>query len=382
MTNGKKDILIITGRYLPGYKDGGPVRTIKNLTDYLGEEFNFKILTCDRDHGDQVPYPNIIKNDWNQVGKALVWYVRPGGFSNSLIQKLASEADLIYVTGCFSDYSITTLALNRFGKIKKPLVIAPMGLFMPNAMRRKPFKYHAFITVFKWFGMFQRVTWSVSSEIEECCVRRVISQQAVCYVARDLPREVNVKAVQKTKKPGELRVFFISRISPEKNILQSIEILRHCRSSIQYTIYGPIMDTQYWECIKKKIRELPGNIHVEYRGNIDSEAVIETLNYEHIFLFTTKGENFSHAIHEALSAGCPCIISDQTPWQSLKENCAGQVLPLDDNSRFAQAIEYYAEMTEEEFQQASEAAFAYALRISRESYKTTEYRALFEVKTD
>ena len=43
MTNGKKDILIIMGRYLPGYKDGGPVRSIKNLVDYLGDEYNFKI---------------------------------------------------------------------------------------------------------------------------------------------------------------------------------------------------------------------------------------------------------------------------------------------------------------------------------------------------
>ena len=44
MSDGRKDILIIMGRYLPGYKDGGPVRSIKNLTDFLGKEYNFKIL--------------------------------------------------------------------------------------------------------------------------------------------------------------------------------------------------------------------------------------------------------------------------------------------------------------------------------------------------
>ena len=43
MTDGRRDILIIMGRYLPGYKDGGPVRSIKNLTDFLGKEYNFKI---------------------------------------------------------------------------------------------------------------------------------------------------------------------------------------------------------------------------------------------------------------------------------------------------------------------------------------------------
>ena len=47
----KRRILILNGRYLPGYKDGGPVRSIKNLTDRLGEKYDFRILTVDRDHG-------------------------------------------------------------------------------------------------------------------------------------------------------------------------------------------------------------------------------------------------------------------------------------------------------------------------------------------
>lgn len=48
-----KNILILMGRYLPGYKDGGPVRTIVNLVDILGNEYNFNIMTSDRDHGDK-----------------------------------------------------------------------------------------------------------------------------------------------------------------------------------------------------------------------------------------------------------------------------------------------------------------------------------------
>ena len=377
MTAGKKNILIITGRYLPGYKDGGPVRTIKNLTDYLGEEYNFRILTCDRDHGDAVPYPNIVKG-WNRVGKTDVYYVPPGGFSSIIIQKLTSEADLVYVTGCFSDYSIKTLILNRFGRIKKPLIIAPMGLFMPNAMKRKPIKYNSFIMVFKLLGMFRNVTWSVSSEFEERCVRRVISKHAVCHIAKDLPRVVKEKPVKKEKEPGALRVFFISRISPEKNLLQSIDILKQCHGRICYTIYGPIHNRKYWETVQERIKELPKNIQVAYGGNIESEAVVETLEKEHVFLFTTIGENYSHVIQEALSAGCPCVISDQTPWQNLEENSAGKVLPLDDNSRFVQAIEIYANMTEQEFQSASYAAHDYAKRFSRESIETTGYRHLFE----
>ncbi len=380
MTDRKKNILIITGRYLPGYKDGGPVRTIKNLTDCLGEEYSFKILTCDRDHGDQTPYPGIHKEDWNRVGKALVWYVSPGGFSLSIIQRLSQGADLIYVCGCFSDYSIKTLCLHRLGRIKKPMIVAPMGLFMPNAMKKNPLKYYSFIMVFRFLGMFREVTWSVSSKIEEKCVKKVISPKAVCHIAQDLPRTVKEQPGHKSKKAGELRVFFISRISPEKNIQQCIDVLKRCQSSIWFTIYGPIQNQDYWQIIQLKLQELPSNIQAVYGGNIDSERVIETLEKEHVFLFTTIGENYSHVIQEALAAGCPCVISDQTPWQDLRENQAGVVLPLDNNDTFVDAIEAYAAMTEREFQQASDAAHAYAVRIGRKNIEATGYRSLFEDK--
>ena len=377
MTNWKKDILIITGRYLPGYKDGGPVRTIKNLTDYLGNEYNFRILTADRDHGDEAPYPDITVNTWNRVGNALVWYVPPGKFSFSIIRKMSEEADTVFISGCFSDYAIKTLILNRIGQIKKPVIIAPMGLFMPNAMKRKPIKYNSFIMLFKLLGMFHNVKWSVSSEIEEKCVKKEISPEAVCYIAKDLPRMVEEKTIHKRKKTGELRAFFFFFISPEKNIIQSIDILKECHSSIWFTIYGPILNQQYWEKVEEKLLELPSNIHAAYKGNINSEQVVETLEQEHVFLFTTIGENYSHVVHEALSAGCPCVISDQTPWQDLDKNCAGHVLPLNDNSRFVKAIESYAEMAETDFQKISDAAHDYARRVSRESAETTGYRVLF-----
>ena len=45
-----RKILILMGRYLPGYKDGGPVRTIINVKDMLGYEYEFYISCLDRDH--------------------------------------------------------------------------------------------------------------------------------------------------------------------------------------------------------------------------------------------------------------------------------------------------------------------------------------------
>lgn len=124
-----KTIVILCGRYLPGYKDGGPVRTIVNLTECLGEKYHFKIITNDRDHGDLKAYEGIKYNSANKIGKAEVWYVKPGGFTLSNLQKMTEGADLIYICGPYNDYAYKTLFLKRVGKIKTNVVVASMGSF-------------------------------------------------------------------------------------------------------------------------------------------------------------------------------------------------------------------------------------------------------------
>ncbi len=52
---GRITILAFIGHYLPGYKAGGPIRTLENMVDALGDEFEFRIVTSDRDLGDGDP---------------------------------------------------------------------------------------------------------------------------------------------------------------------------------------------------------------------------------------------------------------------------------------------------------------------------------------
>ncbi|MBK8032150.1 MAG: hypothetical protein IPK17_22260 [Chloroflexi bacterium] len=73
----KPTILILIGHYLPGTLTGGPVRSVANLVDWLGDEFDFRILTADRDQGDSAPYPQVRAGEWYSVGKAHVRYLTP-----------------------------------------------------------------------------------------------------------------------------------------------------------------------------------------------------------------------------------------------------------------------------------------------------------------
>lgn len=82
-----KKILVIIGTYLPGYKAGGLVLSIENLIDYLGDEYEFSVLTSCCDLNETVPCPDIAVEDWNTVGKARVFYT--AAFRTDLIERVA-----------------------------------------------------------------------------------------------------------------------------------------------------------------------------------------------------------------------------------------------------------------------------------------------------
>ena len=380
MIKGKRDVLIITGRYLPGYKDGGPVRSIKNLTDFLGDEYNFRILTCDRDHGDTEPYPNIRGNEGNKVGKAEVYYVEPGGFSRKIIIELANQVDLVYVCGCFSDYSINTLVAKRLKKIKVPVVVAAMGLFSPMEFRLKYKKKKMFTMLFNLTGMFKNIYWSATSEMEISEIKQQVwARDEQFYIAEDLPRKVDETPIYKEKEKGKLRIVWISRIAPKKNLKAAIQILQRVKVEVLFTIYGPVHTEEYWSECKELLEKLPYNVTWQYCGNIQSEEVVNTLKEHHLFLFPTLGENYGHVIQEALSAGCVCLLSDQTPWQDLEKNGAGYIFSLEEVEKYVTQIEEYANMQEDVFNIWADKAKQYAIKKSNLKVVNTGYREIFKL---
>ena len=374
-----RKILILIGRYLPGYKDGGPIRSITNLTEALGEEYDFRIVCLDRDLGDSEPYSNIEKDQWNAVGKAKVWYVKPGGYTFSLIRKLAAEVDLIYSCGFYGDYGYKTLMLNRLGKLDgKPVIVAPMGTFSEGALSHKSLKKKLFICGCKWLGLFNAIKWSVTSELEKADVQKNIGWAAECVIAEDLPR-TNIPGIAAGRNAGDaLKVVFLSRICPQKNLLGAIQCLQQVHSQVEFTIYGPLEDVTYWETCKEQLDKLPGNVRWHYDGVVSAEEVQKKLQQHDVFLFPTKGENYGHVIFEALSVGCIPIISDQTMWGMIAERNAGYIIPLSDEmTAFAKTIDDMAAIEPQRMSKMSQNAVALAQEKVNNAVATTGYRYVF-----
>ena len=127
----KSSILIALPHYRPGWKAGGPTRTIANLVEHLGNEFSFRILTSDRDYGDERAFPGIEADRWRRVGKADVLYMSPArrgvrAFAHALD---ATDYDVLYLNSFFHpQFTVAPLLAYRLGLARRrSCVIAPRG---------------------------------------------------------------------------------------------------------------------------------------------------------------------------------------------------------------------------------------------------------------
>jgi glycosyltransferase involved in cell wall biosynthesis len=146
---------------------------------------------------------------------------------------------------------------------------------------------------------------------------------------------------------------------------------------ITFDIYGPLADPGYWESCRRLAEALPRNIHVRYRGMVPHERVPAVLADYHAFFLPTRGENFGHAILEALTAGCPVIVSDRTPWRGLADHKAGWDLPLERPAEFVCVLRRCVNMSAEEYADWSRGARAYALKWQSDATLVERSRALF-----
>jgi glycosyltransferase involved in cell wall biosynthesis len=88
------------------------------------------------------------------------------------------------------------------------------------------------------------------------------------------------------------------------------------------------------------------------------------------------GENFGHVIVEALSAGCPILISDRTPWRGLAERGVGWDLPLEDPAGFRGVIDACCVEEFEERRRRAELASAWAASLAPDESDLAQHAAL------
>lgn len=384
-------ILTLINAYLPGYKAGGPIQSIANLSEKLGDAFQIKIITSDRDYGDSKPYSSVATGRWQPVGQAEVLYLSPGEQSpwnlRSIINRTAY--DVLYLNSLFHPFfAIVPILLWRAGLIRRtPVVLAPRGELSPGALGLKGVRKRLFLSaarVLRWYGqaMFQASTSLESAEIQRW-FPAALGGMANTIVAPDLPFQgkfenaEKVRAARGRKKPGQLRLLYASRISPKKNLLEAIRCLQNVEGLVEFNLLGPVEDESYWAKCQSAAKSLPPSVSLRHWGPVLHDRVLFEMSQHDLFFLPTLGENFGHAIFESLSAGCPVLIGSETPWRGLEPKQAGWDLPVSNRDAFRNVLQRCIEMDEQEHLKWRTAAKALASSVMLDSASARSNRDLF-----
>ena len=253
-----------------------------------------------------------------------------------------------------------------------------------GALSIKPLKKRIFLGLFKLAGLHRRVTWQATASTEEQDILNEFGSRCKIVVAPNLSEIVNHSFEAKVKSEGNLKVYFLSRISTKKNLLAAIQALAKTDPDLDFdfSIMGPVEDEEYWGKCQSEIGRLPDHVDVKVVGEIPHWEISDKLKSQHLLLLPTLNENYGHVIVESWQNGCPVLISDQTPWQDLENKLIGKVYPLSQNANFVKALNQFAQMNAEEFNQWSEAAYGFAASLAVDQTSVDQSRKLLNNQID
>lgn len=361
MSTARPVVVIAFGASSRATAAAGPVVSIKALTESLADSYDFRILAKSGiGLGDRVESPR----GWRQ----LIRYFRE------------TPHDIVMLSSFFDrEYTLPVLMLRRFGLVpRRPTIVSPRGEFWPGALMMKGRSKRAYFQVARRLGLLDDVWIHATGRDEAEYVEQSFPYSRGVLVAPNVrvlkPEPSNAYAAS-----GTLRLVFLSRIDRKKNLAFALERLAGVPFPVEFDIIGPVTHQDYWEECQRLAASLPSNIVVRHLGEIPSDAVLETLARYDLFYLPTLGENFGHAIFDALEAGLPVLLSDRTPWRNLQEREAGWDLPLDEPDAFGAALAQMAAASPKERMQmrrgarklaATAAATADAARSTREMFRT------------
>jgi glycosyltransferase involved in cell wall biosynthesis len=329
----------------PSDEATGPVQSLLELARALSEEFHFRVIAREAKFTLRAA-EKAAPAGWQRYGSveryccSMAWW-GARGFAQLL---RSTPYDILMLNGFFDpEFTIPALMLRRFGMVpRRPTILAPRGEFSKGALGLKSMRKQTYLKVVRALGLIDGVWLHATGEQEAEEIR------AACPWAPRIAIAPNIRVLRPlparghSDPGGPLRLVFLSRIDRKKNLDYALHVLAGVQVPAVLDIYGPINDGAYWAECERIIAGLPDRVGARYQGVIANKAVCATLAGYDLFLLPTRGENFGHAIFDALEAGLPVLISDRTPWHDLAG--AGYALPLAEPAAFATAIEQFARL--------------------------------------
>jgi glycosyltransferase involved in cell wall biosynthesis len=378
-----KHILVFTRYFAPVYEASGPIQSVLSMASACGPDYRFSVLTSASDPRKPTIHAEVVPDIWQEYQGIQIYYASHGkrGWRDMRACIQQAQPDLLYSQSFFDPiFTALPLALAACGAVPKiPRLIAPRGEFSAAARAISACKKTLYMMAMKPLLRSPYVHIHATSEEEQQAAMALLGMPATrVHVANNIKAMAPHHFRVPEKKPGAARFAYLGRIAPIKNLHLALQFLAQQDGSIDFDVYGPAdNDLTYWQQCQRMIATMPPHIRVNVHGVLDPALVTERLRMAHFFLLPTGGENFGHAILEALHAGLPALISDQTPHLHHHAD-AGWALPLEGHHAWHEAIKTCIEMDNAAYQGRVRAAQHYAQQYAASSTAVADHFAMFE----
>jgi glycosyltransferase involved in cell wall biosynthesis len=243
----------------------------------------------------------------------LPWNNFSFAYSSCYGQYLKNHAyDLYHVQGIWQYPTYITAKIAR--RYHKPYIITPRGMLYPQALNHSKLKKQLFLKLFLLNDLNKASAIHVTCMEEMQHIRNLGVKSPVAVIANP----VNVPIETSISTPDKLRIGYLGRVHPRKNIDRLLHVwnkLNLDKIDAELIIIGD-GDTHYMNFLRTEQQRLnlKNVIFTGFLSGETKERILLSLSY---LVVPSDFENFGMIIPEALIKGIPVIASKGTPWEEL-----------------------------------------------------------------
>ena len=223
-----------------------------------------------------------------------------------------------------SVYKPIYISFSRFLRKKNILyLIEPHGgTSTDNAKKSYLKKRIANLLLFNHFFAKAKGVIYLNEYEREKCVFKDIRKAAFVIPNGIYPPSGDISTAHKPK--NKIHFTFLARIDIHHKgidiLLDAISILSKTADKDDYifNFYGSSSNKKDIIYLKNRLKTIGNNLF--YHGSVWGEQKEQALTNTNIYVLTSRNEGMPLSVLEALSCGCPCVITPQTNMQNIIEN--------------------------------------------------------------
>lgn len=330
-------ILATVPSYLPGFRYGGPIRSVHGMARALVERgHSVRVITTDCDEGVRLDVPRGRTNTID--GVEVVYAARRGPNrlrfapqARALFESACAEVDLVWVNGLFQLHS--SCALRAAARAGVATVVSPRGMLDRRMLeRRGRLRKRLWLAALDRRALLAADAWHLTAESERASLPDLGRPAPPSFVIENgVEHEAlgdgldavraDVRALLDEPAPTLL---FLGRINWKKGLDRLVEALARLPESVRLLVAGP--DDGGLATLVRDVQRAGLERRVHRIGPVTGATRAALLEQSDLLVLPSYSENFGNVVLEALAAGTPAVVTPEVGAAAILERSgAGRV---------------------------------------------------------